>query len=411
MKRSSVVGGSGRIGWAPVRTMAVTVGAVVVAVSAVVVVSGSAEAVPAPWSVVASPNSQGNGLTSVSCARPTVCMSVGSEFSDISGSLTQTDLWNGSAWSVVPSPNPLTPGNSPFPGGRLTGVSCGSATNCVAVGSSSGGAEQTLIESWDGTSWSIAGPSVPGYLNGVSCSSAVACMAVGAGGSGELFMSWNGVTWSVIPATTVPGGLNAVSCSAASSCTAVGTTATSGPSSTLIEAWNGTTWSPVSSPNVSPSVDNTLSGVACTGPTWCVAVGSYLATYSSPVRTLIENWNGAAWSIVASLDPPAAQDVLDGVACTGVSSCTAVGFRVLHGSHPTQTLVESWNGRRWVRIRSANSSPSNRDILNSVSCFGTPPMCFGVGLGHDGYSLDLTLIESGGGATAKPLTFVGAASD
>jgi hypothetical protein len=410
-ERVFVVGGSDRIDRARVRRMAATVGALIVAVSSVATGSGSAERASTPWSAVPSPNSSGSGLTSVSCAGPTLCMAVGSEFSDLSGSVTQIDLWNGSTWSAVPSPNPLTPSNSPFPGGELSGVSCGSTTNCFAVGSSSGVVKQTLIESWNGTSWSIvSSPSVQGFLNGVSCSSAVACMALGAGASGQLFMSWNGVTWSVVPATTVPGGLNSVSCATPSSCLAVGTTAMSGPSSTLIESWNGTTWSSVTSPNVSPSVENTLSGVSCSGPTWCVAVGSYLKTFSSPVRTLIEAWNGSSWSIVPSVDPAGAQDVLNGVSCTGVSACTAAGFRLPGGPHPSQTLVESWNGQHWARIQSANTSPSNGDILNGVSCFGRLPMCFGVGLGREGFSFDLTLIESGEGAAPKPAKFVGAAS-
>ena len=53
-------------------------------------------------------------------------------------------------WSVVPSP-------SPGSGDALSGVSCVSAEACTAVGTyhtSSGGA-RTLIESSNGTTWSV----------------------------------------------------------------------------------------------------------------------------------------------------------------------------------------------------------------------------------------------------------------
>jgi hypothetical protein len=54
-------------------------------------------------------------------------------------------------WSVVPSPNPGTGFNG------LSAVSCVSAAACMAVGGSQGsnGAARTLAESWDGTRWSV----------------------------------------------------------------------------------------------------------------------------------------------------------------------------------------------------------------------------------------------------------------
>jgi len=63
-------------------------------------------------------------------------------------------------------------------------VTCASASDCWAVGdqSSCGGCAQTLIEQWDGTSWSIV-PSpntgVADLLYGVTCASASDCWAVG----------------------------------------------------------------------------------------------------------------------------------------------------------------------------------------------------------------------------------------
>jgi hypothetical protein len=69
----------------------------------------------------------------------------------------------------------------------LGGVSCTSAINCVAVGyyTNGSGVYQTLIETWDGTAWSITSSPDPGptgtsdNLDAVSCTSSMSCMAVG----------------------------------------------------------------------------------------------------------------------------------------------------------------------------------------------------------------------------------------
>lgn len=81
-------------------------------------------------------------------------------------------------WSVVPSPNQGTASN------LLNGVSCVSAADCTAAGNyaNSGADTVTLIEAWDGTSWSVVpSPNRGGgnYLYGVSCVSAVTCTAAG----------------------------------------------------------------------------------------------------------------------------------------------------------------------------------------------------------------------------------------
>jgi hypothetical protein len=89
------------------------------------------------------------------------------------------------SWSVVPSPN----GRGSLLN-ELEGVSCVSAAACTAVGfyQDSRHVLRTLAESWNGTSWSVVpspnvGPSSDNYLGGVSCVSAAACTA--AGGSRE----------------------------------------------------------------------------------------------------------------------------------------------------------------------------------------------------------------------------------
>ncbi len=179
----------------------------------------------------------GNDLYGVSCVSATACAAAG--FYHIAGrniQKTLTESWDGTGWSVVPSPNP---GN---PHAILEGVSCVSATVCTAAGLSytNSGASTTLIESWDGTSWSVMpspNPAAESGLSGASCVSATVCTAVGLSGSGTVIESWDGTSWSVVPS---PGigifGLEGVSCVSATACTAVGRGLIGGVSKTLIES-------------------------------------------------------------------------------------------------------------------------------------------------------------------------------
>ena len=182
------------------------------------------------------------------------------------------------SWSIVASPN-TSSSQSNF----LNGVSCVSSTSCIAVGSYyNGSVDQTLVESWNGTSWSIvASPNT---------------------------------------SSSQYNYLNSVSCVSSNSCTAVGNYSNS---QTLVESWNGTSWSIVASPNVPGSQYNYLNGVSCVSSTSCIAVGSH---YGTSVQTLIESWNGTSWSIVASPSVPGSVHDLAGISCLGSTSCTAVGF-------------------------------------------------------------------------------------
>jgi hypothetical protein len=74
--------------------------------------------------------------------------------------------------------------------------------------------------------------------------------------------------------------------------------------------------------------------VSCNGPSACTSVG-----YDSDGNTLIESWNGSAWSIVPSPNVANARNTLSGISCTGPTACTAVG--TFGTGYLGQTLVES----------------------------------------------------------------------
>src|SRR5215469_5786542 len=337
------------------------------------------------WSILKSPN-QGiiSSLTSVSCTSASTCMAVGSYYTLSGHYRALIESWNGTSWSVSGSPNP---GNGYA--AALSGVSCTSATSCTAVGwySVNGGGPFTLIESWNGSTWSIvpspnpAGEAPAPNLKAVSCTSTSACVAVGSyetssGLVRTLIESWNGGTWSIVPSPnpSLDGSyLAAVSCRSASLCTAVGQLGQYG-NGTLIESWNGSTWSVVPSPNPTGG-RGALAGVSCPSASSCRAIGSYPGSrgYS---RALAESWNGSKWSIVPTPNQGTLNNVLGGVSCRSASACVAVGDFAIT-TRVTQTLAETWHAGKWSIARSANHVTYDNG-LGAVSC---PSAGFCVALG------------------------------
>jgi hypothetical protein len=275
------------------------------------------------WSIKPTPNLTGgySWLTGVSCTSATACTAVGYSYST-AGEMALVERWNGTTWSIQTTPN-LTGSIST----SLNGVSCTSITACTAVGTTyNGTVVMMLVERWNGTSWSIQStPSPPGAtrseLYGVSCTSSTACTAVGyfensAKNIVELVERWNGTTWSIQSTPAVPeSSLSGVSCTSTTACTAVGTEG----SGTLAEGWNGTSWSLQSTPTGTSATSATLNGVSCTSANLCTAVWS-------SIGTLAERWNGTSWSIQPTPNPTGATySSLNAVSCTSTNACTAVG--------------------------------------------------------------------------------------
>ncbi|HYP56394.1 MAG TPA: hypothetical protein VEQ41_08875 [Solirubrobacterales bacterium] len=192
----------------------------------------------ANWSS-ASPGSPSTGadsrLAGVSCASSTACVAVGT-YSDASGTHALIERWDGSSWTVDAAPG-STVGESV----RLNAVSCTGPSACTAVGST-GKTEQEAKPwaiQWTGSNWFSQWVLFPenasaAVLSGVSCSTASDCIAVGSasyqssGRTEPLAMTWNGWWW----AGQLPQGypeadsnvLNDVSCAATAECVATGNT-------------------------------------------------------------------------------------------------------------------------------------------------------------------------------------------
>lgn len=327
-----------------------------------------------PWQVTPDPalSSVNDSLTDVAAVSSSDVWAVGcqnsTQYFDCYGNgQTLAEQWNGRAWSVVATPNATSADG-------LLGVVAITATNVWAVGvSKASGVNQPLVEHWTGSSWGIVStPSdglQPSDLTAIAATSATDIWAVGYISTPQLDQPlvehWNGTAWSIVTSAGVTGdenyftGITAIS---ANDAWAVGYSYTGGSYPTLTEHWDGTAWSIVASP--SPSVvTNHLTSVSATSTADVWAVG-FASTNQNGDNTLIEHWNGAAWSVVASPNGASNENALYGVTALSATNAWAVGDAST--ATADQTLIEHWNGFTWSISASPNVGASN-NILQAVS--------------------------------------------
>jgi hypothetical protein len=325
----------------------------VTALAGASVLIASAASAATGWTVTAVPQTGNNTILLGAAARTsTDAWAVGEQFA-AAGQAPPPPVsyhWNGFAWSIVATP---TLGVS----SALLAVSASAATDAWAVGFSILGRHDdgTLIEHWNGTAWSVnSSLVVTGFvaeLTGVADLSPTDAWAVGKGNS-AILEHWNGSTWSSVTIPDpdfTPGAGQSISAVSATDIWVVGTTVNTTTGTTTAEAlhFNGTAWAVV--PMQQPGTNTpTISAVTAISATDAWAVGEDIGATSAPGgSTLIEQWNGAKWSIVPS-PTPGADPGLTGVAARGSSDVYAVGNNLpsINGG-VVQGLILRWNGSTW----------------------------------------------------------------
>ncbi len=201
------------------------------------------------WSPPDLIDSNGGGLSSVSCPTTSFCMAV-----DWNGNAL---TWKGGEWS---KPDQIDPE------GYLASVSCPSARACVAVDWNGNAL------TWNGVRWSKPSVIDKDSLTAISCPTTRFCMAVDWDGNA---LTWNGDRWSkssVIGAFEV----QSVSCSTTTFCVAVDWSW-----SDTVFTWSDDTWSKAGIAGSHP-----FYSVSCPRKTFCVAVGATTAFI----------WGAGKWS-------------------------------------------------------------------------------------------------------------------
>ncbi|HXR13408.1 MAG TPA: hypothetical protein VN740_02030 [Solirubrobacteraceae bacterium] len=379
--------------------------------------AGAGAAERGRWSVEATPNPPGpldSELFGVSCPSASACLAVGYATGGAAEALL-AERFDGVRWRLA---QPAVPAGAVT--AAFVGVSCASTAACTAVGNyrDRTGLTLTLAERWDGSAWAIEPTPDPGRryphptldsgteFSGVSCASASACVAVGdyldrRHRSVALVERWDGSRWSLERTPDAVGRqLGGAFCPAASACVAVGERHRGfGVLAPVAERSTGPRWMLVAAPaaNVPGSMTSILVSVSCSSARSCAAVGDR-STAAGAHAPFVERLSGSAWSIEAT--PPRADAALGGVSCGSAGDCTAVGLDAGSNRGRTLPLVERWNGRSWsLEAGAALGRDRTAGALAAVSC-PSPTVCVAVGFAtYDagGVVRTLTLAERRGG--------------
>jgi hypothetical protein len=134
---------------------------------------------------------------------------------------------------------------------------------------------------------------------------------------------------------------------------------------TLIEHWNGTAWSIQPGASLPAADDTRLHAITAVSPADIWAVGSVF-TPAGQQQSLIEHWDGAHWSIVPS---PAAEP--GGSELLAISAASATDIWAVGDTNPSSsgfsTLTEHWNGTAWSVVPGAPITSTGHDFLTGVA--------------------------------------------
>jgi hypothetical protein len=353
------------------------------------------------FAVVPSPNASGadNMLSDVAVLSSTNAWAVGEYTADGNGAVrTLIQHYDGTGWTIVPSPNRLL-GTDRNQINTLLGVTAITSSDVWAVGYtvSLDDPYQTLTMHWNGTAWSIVDSpnyTFPGAYNtllDVSATGqndvwAVGGSGLGGGSSRGLLLHFDGSAWSLQagPPNTefwASSARNGVVALSPNDVWAVGD----------YDAWHfdGTGWT------VPAAGAQFANDVHATGPGTVWAVGSFIANpYSGGVRYPIgHHFTGTGWQQhhAADLEPGA----FNGVGVRATDDVIAVGYS------DQFTYALRWNGTTWQPLAAGNANPSPNtnlalaNVLHSVASAGDTT--WAVGYYYNGTDSDAgvqrTLIE------------------
>ena len=292
------------------------------------------------------------------------------------------------SWTLESPPNPAYADAS-----YLSGVSCPSASNCLAVGHSSASEGKSIAEHWNGEAWSLASGGADRYPLNVSCGSATVCWAVGTQGSANEVLveryeeagKWKGSAYTthtpIVPEGATNLHLNAIACTSSTECTAAGYYYKEGHNNALVEHLTSSGWSVQTTPEIVGAV---LEDISCTSTSACMVVGSEQPS-GKPRSPLAESWNGSAWSTVSvealKEEAKVEERWFSSVSCTSSSACTATGH--FSNAKPTAAgpLVAHYTGTEFAL--STLPKLNEYSTLEDVSC-ASSSACLATGHNAEG---------------------------
>jgi hypothetical protein len=321
-------------------------------------------------------------LVSVSAPAANDILAVGN--SAESSSQPISELWNGTAWQASSMALPKV---SRIP--TIRGVVAFSRTDGWAVGSTglaSNSEHRTLIEHWNGSTWTIVpSPNPSGGIAGndeldaVDGVSPTDIWVVGDHFSSNvdkitlLFEHFNGTSWAVFRFHIIGGFqfANAITTISPDDAWVAGSNANQ---TTLAAHWDGTKWSivPTPSPEDGPNVLNSLTGVTGVSSNNVYASG-YEGNISNELlqKPYVLHWNGTAWSLADLPNTGGEGSRLNAITALSGRDIWAVGF-----SQPEDGSILDYaarfNGTSWSSVPVPDPGQNGAIVDNELGAVASP---------------------------------------
>ena len=270
-------------------------------------------------------------------------------------------------------------------------------------------------------------------VNGIACRSEGNCVAVGdyeygkAKGLQAFIATESGGRWARAFTPRLPANaaspesaqLEAVACTRDGSCAAIGGYLdSSGNAQTMVLAkpvagpWHQAT-EIAAPPNAAANPDTFMTGIACSGPGACVAVGTYSVS-PTQFEAMGAVESRGAWHRATEIAAPSGAiagtfTAITSISCLAAGPCVGAGQYAVSATQSRAMVVSESKGRfgqaTAITAVPAGASAHPSSYLLGISCrpSGT---CFAVGGGRNraGHSVAMYLVRSGGRWRASFLT-------
>jgi hypothetical protein len=339
------------------------------------------------WTVEPSVNPDPGGVDNsyfagVSASGPDEAWAVGTYGTAKALDQPLAEHWNGNAWKRVSVPEPagqqalfdavddLGPDNS-----WAVGTSFGGGVGATAAG-------ETLIEHWNGTVWSMV-PSPNGVpyeegntnlLDAIAGTSPDDLWVAGWYNDNDadtlalLFEHWNGSTWSALPTPTPGGGIQIATGITVVSADDVWAVGTDGDSQTLAVHWNGSSWAFTSTPDDnSKDAQNELTAVSAFGADDIWASGyAYNVNDENFAVPYVLHWTGSGWKMTKTPNLGTEGSRLRGIEALSATDVWSVG-QEQKDNGSILSLTEQFNGSKWAVVSSPDPGMLGKLVDNSLS--------------------------------------------
>jgi hypothetical protein len=314
-----------------------------------------------------------------------------------------------SIWTVTPTPNPDPTGVNDVTLGAVSATS-GSYAWAVGINQDTKAIRHPLVEHWDGQKWTLfSAVQAPGgrqsWFSGVKALSSTNAWAVGESTSlsainqqeRTLIEHWNGHSWTIVPSPNPSTGPNAADVLEAIT--------EAGPSDLWAVGWNldpnsnqilmlflhydGTSWKAFASPSL---------GAQFAVAAWAISSDDVWAVGSDQGGpqglTVAAHWNGTKWSLVPTpslFDGVAPQNFLTGVSGTSSTDVWASGYEDnVDQKNFAKPYALHWNGTRWSLVLLPNAGGEGNRLFGTLVLSSNDVWAVGQTQRNDGAILTLT---------------------